>query len=134
MPKITYVEHNGTKHKIELAVGETAMRGALENSIFGIDGDCGGECACGTCHVYVDTEWFGKLGPVSDMEASLLSFSAATQPHSRLACQIAMSNELDGLIVAMPDGQHGNPSRARTYYADHNDRCGAERCLFHSNR
>ena len=106
MPKITYVEQNGKKHEIELPEGISAMQGAVSNNIPGIDGDCGGECACGTCHVYVDTSWLDKLDAIGDAEASMLSFADATQPNSRLACQIKMSGELDGLIVGLPEGQH----------------------------
>ena len=106
MPSVTYIEHNGTKHEVILAVGETVMRGALSESVPGIDGDCGGECGCGTCHVYVDATWLDKLGPVGEMEESLLSLAAATQINSRLSCQITMSDDLDGLTVRLPEGQH----------------------------
>ena len=106
MSKVIYVEQNGARHEIDLPEGVSVMRGALNNSIPGIDGDCGGECACGTCHVYVDASWLGKLGLVGEMEASMLSFADATQANSRLSCQIKMSSDLDGLIVNLPDGQH----------------------------
>ena len=79
MSKVIYVEQNGARHEIDLPEGVSVMRGALNNSIPGIDGDCGGECACGTCHVYVDASWLGKLGLVGEMEASMLSFADATQ-------------------------------------------------------
>ena len=97
MPKIIYVEQNGKRHEVELADGVSLMQGALNNGIPGIDGDCGGECACGTCHVYVDNSWLDKLDAVGDAEASMLSFADAAQPNSRLACQIKMSSELAGL-------------------------------------
>jgi ferredoxin, 2Fe-2S len=108
MPKVTYVEYNGTEHQVELPIGLSVMRGAVNNAVRGIDADCGGECACATCHVYVDPEWLDKIGTPDpgSMEESMLSFAAAAQPNSRLSCQITMRKELDGLIVRMPEGQH----------------------------
>ena len=108
MPKVTYIEHNGTAHSVDVPVGLSVMRGAVDNNIPGIDADCGGECACATCHVYVDQAWLDKTGlPQSgSQEASMLSFAAVAQPDSRLSCQISMSAALDGLVVRMPEGQH----------------------------
>jgi ferredoxin, 2Fe-2S len=108
MPKVTYIEYNGREHAVELAVGRSVMRGAVDNNIPGIDADCGGECACATCHVFVEPEWLPKTGlPVpGSQEASMLSFAAVTQDNSRLSCQIKMREELDGLVVRMPEGQH----------------------------
>jgi ferredoxin, 2Fe-2S len=108
MPKVTYIEHNGTEHPVEVPVGLSVMRGAVNNNVPGIDADCGGECACATCHVYVDSAWLDEIGtPVpGSQEASMLSFAAEGKPNSRLSCQIAMREELDGLIVRMPQGQH----------------------------
>jgi ferredoxin, 2Fe-2S len=106
MPRIIYVEKNGRKHDVELSEGTSVMQGAVSNSVPGIDGDCGGECACGTCHVYVGDSWLDKLDAVGDAEASMLSFADAVQPNSRLACQIKMSSRLDGLVVGLPEGQH----------------------------
>jgi ferredoxin, 2Fe-2S len=108
MPKVVYVEFNGAEHQIEVPVGLSLMRGAVNNGVPGIDADCGGECACATCHVYVDSEWLDRIGtpPRGSMEESMLSFAAAAKPNSRLSCQIAMRDELDGLVVRMPDGQH----------------------------
>ena len=106
MPRITYVERNGTKHAIELQDGISVMQGAVDNGVPGIDGDCGGECACGTCHVYVDNAWLDKLDSISEAEASMLSFADAAQPNSRLCCQIKVSTALDGLVVGLPEGQH----------------------------
>jgi len=82
------------------------MQGAVDHAVPGIDGDCGGECACGTCHVYIDSLWLDRLDAVGDAEASMLSFADAARPNSRLACQIRVSSELDGLVVGLPDGQH----------------------------
>ena len=108
MPRITYVEIGGREHWVEVPVGSSVMRGAVNNNIPGIDADCGGECACATCHVYVDEAWLAKTGtPVAgSQEASMLSFAALAQPNSRLSCQITVSEALDGLSVRLPEGQH----------------------------
>lgn len=108
MARITYIEHNGTAHTVDVPVGKSVMLGAVENNIRGIDADCGGECACATCHVYIDAAWLDKVGkPVpGSQEASMLSFAAVTQDDSRLSCQIKVTADLDGLIVRMPEGQH----------------------------
>ena len=108
MPKITYIEHNGTEHPIDVPVGKSVMQGAIDNNVPGIDADCGGECACATCHVYVDAAWLDRVGlPVpGSQEASMLSFAAVTQPDSRLSCQIPVTEALNGLVVRMPEGQH----------------------------
>jgi 2Fe-2S ferredoxin len=108
MPKVTYIEHDGTPHQVEVPLGSSLMRGAVGNGVPGIDADCGGECACATCHVYVDEAWLERTGlPEPDsMEESMLSFAAVKEPNSRLSCQIKMSEELDGLVLRMPEGQH----------------------------
>ena len=108
MPKITYVEHDGREHQVEVPIGLSVMRGAVDNNIPGIDADCGGECACATCHVYVDQPWLDKIGLPADgsQEASMLSFAALARPNSRLSCQIEVSDALDGLVVRLPEGQH----------------------------
>jgi 2Fe-2S ferredoxin len=108
MPKITYIEHNGAAHAIEVPAGRTVMQGAVDNTVPGIDADCGGECACATCHVYIDSAWLDRIGlpPAGSQEASMLSFAAVTQPDSRLSCQITVTEALDGLTVRMPEGQH----------------------------
>ena len=108
MAKITYIEHNGTAHPVEVPVGNTVMQGAVDNNDPGIDADCGGECACATCHVDVDAAWRDKVGlpETGSQEASMLRFAAVTQPDSRLACQIQVTAALHGLVVRMPEGQH----------------------------
>jgi len=108
MPKITYIEHSGREHSVEVSAGLSVMRGAVDNNIPGIDADCGGECACATCHVYVDENWLAVTGlpEVGSQEASMLSFAALAQPNSRLSCQIKVSAALDGLVVRLPEGQH----------------------------
>jgi 2Fe-2S ferredoxin len=106
MAKVTYIEHDGTAHTIEVRNGLSVMEGAVKNNIPGIDADCGGACACATCHVYVDEAWTAKTGAASSMEESMLDFASEVQPNSRLSCQIKVTDELDGLVVRMPENQH----------------------------
>jgi 2Fe-2S ferredoxin len=106
MPKITYIEHDGAEHVIEARPGLSVMEGAVKNNIPGIDADCGGACACATCHVYVDEAWIEKTGKASAMEESMLDFADEVQPNSRLSCQIRVTAELDGLVVRLPERQH----------------------------
>ena len=105
MPKITYIEHNGKSHTLEVADGLTVMEGAVQNNIPGIDADCGGSCACATCHVYVDEKWFNKLPNKEDAEEDMLDMAYELKPLSRLSCQLTVSDELDGLVVKMPSKQ-----------------------------
>lgn len=106
MAKITYIEHNGAEHAIDVKNGLSVMEGAVKNNIPGIDADCGGACACATCHVYVREDWLEKTGARSAMEESMLDFAEGVQENSRLSCQIKVSDELDGLVVTMPESQH----------------------------
>jgi 2Fe-2S ferredoxin len=106
LAKITYIEHDGKEHAAEVKNGMSVMEGAIRNNIPGIDADCGGACACATCHVYVDDAWFEKTGGASAMEESMLDFAEEVKPTSRLSCQIKVSDALDGLIVRMPESQH----------------------------
>jgi 2Fe-2S ferredoxin len=106
MAKITYIESTGKEHVIEVKPGQSVMEGAVKNNIPGIDADCGGACACATCHVYVDDAWADKTGKASVMEESMLDFANDLQPTSRLSCQIIVSDAMDGLIVRMPENQH----------------------------
>ena len=105
MPRITYIEHNGTQHTVDVAAGLTVMEGAVNNNIPGIDADCGGACACSTCHVYVDAAWVGKLPAREDMEEDMLDFAYEPNERSRLTCQIKVTPELEGLVVQMPEKQ-----------------------------
>ncbi|NIJ41094.1 2Fe-2S ferredoxin [Parvibaculum indicum] len=105
MAKITYIEHSGTEHVIDVENGMTVMEGAIKNSIPGIDADCGGACACATCHVYVDESWMDKVGPAESMEEDMLDFAFDVKPNSRLSCQIKVTDELDGLRVTTPEKQ-----------------------------
>ena len=106
MPTITYIDHDGTERPIEAKNGETVMETAIKNSVPGIDADCGGACACATCHVYVDESFMDKVGQPEEMEQSMLDFAENVQANSRLSCQIQVSDELDGLRVTTPESQH----------------------------
>jgi 2Fe-2S ferredoxin len=106
LAKITYIEHDGTEHTVEVRTGLSVMEGAIKNRVPGIDADCGGACACATCHVYVDEAWREKTGSASAMEESMLDFADNVEPNSRLSCQIKVTDELDGLVVRMPESQH----------------------------
>jgi 2Fe-2S ferredoxin len=105
MPKITYIQPSGAEQTIEAKAGWTVMEGAVKNRIRGIDADCGGACACATCHVYVDEAWRDKTGKPSAMEESMLDFAEDVQEGSRLSCQIKVTDALDGLIVRLPESQ-----------------------------
>ena len=106
MAKITYIQFDGTETAVEVKPGLSVMEGAIKNNIPGIDADCGGACACATCHVYVDEAWRDKTGEPSAMEESMLDFAEEVQPNSRLSCQIRISDALDGLVVRLPENQH----------------------------
>ena len=106
MAKIIYVDHEGAERVIEATNGESVMETAIKNSIPGIDADCGGACACATCHVYIDEAFMDKVGQPEDMEQSMLDFAENVQSNSRLSCQISVSDDLDGLKVTTPESQH----------------------------
>ena len=105
MPKITYIEHDGKIHTIEVASGLSVMEGAVQNNIPGIDADCGGSIACATCHVYVKEEWFNKLPKKEDGEEDMLDMAFEPKKNSRLSCQLMVSDQLDGLVVNLPEKQ-----------------------------
>ena len=105
MPKITYIEHSGKSHVQEVPNGLTVMEGAVQNNIPGIDADCGGSCACATCHVYVDEKWYGKLQDKESAEEDMLDMAFEPNKFSRLTCQITVTDELNGLVVKMPSKQ-----------------------------
>jgi 2Fe-2S ferredoxin len=106
MPKITYIEHNGTQHTLEVAEGVSLMQSAISNMVPGIEGDCGGLCACATCHVYIPSDWQSKCSEAEELENSILDFAYDVTNNSRLACQIEVTAELDGLIVHLPSRQY----------------------------
>ena len=106
MPRVTYIEFNGTSHTVEADNGSSLMQAAVDNEIPGIDADCGGGCACATCHVYVDQAWREKLGSADVMETSMLQLAESVEDNSRLSCQIILDDGHDGLSVRMPESQH----------------------------
>jgi len=105
MPKITLIEYNGTSHTIDAEPGISLMQNAIDNSVPGIDADCGGACACGTCHVFVEADWLPATGEVDAMEEAMLGMRPDRTDASRLSCQIDVTGELDGLIVRLPEFQ-----------------------------
>jgi len=105
MPKITYIEHSGKEHQIEMPVGYSIMEGAIKNSVPGIDADCGGSCACATCHVYVDEKFLSKVPKAQESEQDMIDFIQDANKSSRLSCQIMITNDLDGIVVRMPEKQ-----------------------------
>ena len=105
MVKISYIENNGTSHTVDVAEGLTVMEGAVQNDIPGIDADCGGGMACATCHVYVKEDWFNKLPKKQEGEDDMLDQAFEPKKNSRLSCQIEVSDDLDGLIVNLPEKQ-----------------------------
>ena len=106
MPKVIYIEHGGARHEVEVPLGLSVMRGAVDNGVPGIDADCGGACACATCHVFVEPEFLLRTGTPGEMEKSMLGFAALAAENSRLACQICVTAALDGLVVRLPESQH----------------------------
>ena len=106
MPTITYIEHDGTQHNVTLDEGMSLMEGAVTNGVPGIDGDCGGACACATCHIFIDPDWIGRLETRSETETDMLELADGVTEASRLACQIKAADYLDGLTVHLPESQH----------------------------
>ena len=105
MAKITYVEHSGKLHTIQVQNGLTIMEGAVQNNIPGIDADCGGSMACATCHVYVKEDWFNRLPKKENGEEDMIDMAYEPNKFSRLSCQITVSDQTDGLIVQLPKKQ-----------------------------
>ncbi|MBA2933845.1 2Fe-2S iron-sulfur cluster binding domain-containing protein [Sphingomonas sp. CGMCC 1.13654] len=105
MPKVTYIEAGGEVHDVEVATGLSVMEGARSNGIPGIEADCGGVCACATCHVFVDPDWYAATGGPNENEHDMLDCATDPGPTSRLSCQIAMTGALDGLVVRLPATQ-----------------------------
>ena len=105
MPKVVYITGDGERHEVEVENGYSVMEGAINNNIDGIVAECGGACACATCHAYIDDAWLGKLAEMDDMEDSMLDAAYERKDNSRLTCQIEMSDDLDGLIVHIADNE-----------------------------
>jgi 2Fe-2S ferredoxin len=106
MPKIIYQTPDGTRHEVEVENGYSVMEGAINNNIEGIVAECGGACACATCHSYIDEAWTGKLAAMDDMEDSMLDAAFERKDNSRLTCQIEVSDELDGLVIHVADNEY----------------------------
>jgi 2Fe-2S ferredoxin len=106
MSKVTFIEDSGKEYVVELTSGQSLMDAAVKNGVPGIVAECGGSCACATCQVYVDAEWFAKTGPAEPLESGMLECATDVRPTSRLSCQIKMAVELDGLRVHIPKSQY----------------------------
>lgn len=105
MPKVIYIDKDENQTEVDVPNGTNLMQAALDNMVSGILGDCGGDCACATCHVFVDPAWQDKVGEVSELEADLLDGLMDPQPNSRLSCQIIMEDKLDGIVLRLPESQ-----------------------------
>ena len=105
MAKITYIDYQGAARTVEGEIGATVMESAIKNGVPGIEAECGGACACATCHVYVDDAWTEKVGAPAPMEEDMLDFAYDVRPSSRLSCQIKLTSALDGLVVHVPERQ-----------------------------
>lgn len=105
MPKITFIDYQGQETTVEGNVGDSIMEAALDNDVPGIDADCGGACACATCHVYIANDWLKIVGQPEDLEAEMLDVAEGVKENSRLACQIKVSDEMDGLVINTPESQ-----------------------------
>lgn len=105
MGSITFIEHDGTEHVAEIEEGKSLMQAALDNGVPGIDADCGGSCACGTCHVIVDPKWLSQTGSASEVELQMLDLTPEREETSRLSCQVELSESMDGMVVRLPEFQ-----------------------------
>jgi len=105
MARITFITHDDVVHAVDAENGSTVMENAVRNMVPGIDAECGGACACATCHVYVDEAWIAAVGTPAPMEEDMLDFAYEVKPNSRLSCQIRVTDALDGLIVRVPERQ-----------------------------
>lgn len=106
MAKVTFIEHDGLEQVVEIPAGWTLMQGAVQHGVAGIEGECGGSCACATCHCYVDEAYLDALPPLGETEDEMLDCAASERrSNSRLSCQIKMSDSLDGIVVRLPEAQ-----------------------------
>jgi 2Fe-2S ferredoxin len=105
MVKITFIEHSGEQHVVDVSPGLSLMQSAVTNNVPGIDAECGGACACATCHVFIDDAWRAATGEPEEIEQSMMEFSSDPRPNSRLSCQIKITQDLDGLVVRLPESQ-----------------------------
>lgn len=105
MPRVLFLSHTGVEYPVQAHTGDSLMTAALDNGVPGIDADCGGGCACGTCHVYIDAAWYGRLPGVESMEEDILGFVHKREDTSRLSCQVTVDDALDGIVVHLPASQ-----------------------------
>ena len=105
MPQVSYVSHDGSVMEVDVPAGTSVMQGAVDNMIDGIVAECGGSCSCATCHCYVDEAWLDRIPPPSGMEKDMLECVLEPRPNSRLSCQVVITEELDGLVVRLPESQ-----------------------------
>jgi len=105
MARITFVGTDGTRYEVDAENGSTVMENAIRNGVPGIEAECGGACACATCHVYVAEEWRSRTGVAEPMEEDMLDFAFDLRPNSRLSCQIKVTDDLDGLVINVPERQ-----------------------------
>lgn len=105
MTTVTYIQHNGNQYEAQLESGTSVMQGAMDNDIDGIIAECGGSCTCATCHCYVESSWLERLEPPSDLELQMLECVLEPRDNSRLACQITLTDALDGLVIHLPESQ-----------------------------
>jgi ferredoxin, 2Fe-2S len=106
MPRVTFITSSGERHDVTVPAGTTLMRAATDHGVPGIDGDCGGQCACATCHCFIESLWAAQLGARTAREVDMLNFVVDPRPDSRLGCQVAVTDALDGITVSLPEGQH----------------------------
>ncbi|OUS27222.1 2Fe-2S ferredoxin [Gammaproteobacteria bacterium 45_16_T64] len=105
MGSITFIEHDGNRHEVDIEEGSSLMQAALDNSVPGVDADCGGECACGTCHVIVDKKWASVAGIATEVENQMLDMTPEKAATSRLSCQVKVTEAMDGMVVRLPEFQ-----------------------------
>ncbi len=105
MALVTFIDFEGVEREVDAVNGDSLMEAATSNDIPGIDADCGGACACATCHVYIDENWTNVVGAAADLESEMLEVAEDVKPNSRLACQVKVSDEMDGLRVITPESQ-----------------------------
>jgi 2Fe-2S ferredoxin len=105
MVEINFIDHSGERHQVQATVGMTVMEAAVQNRVPGIDAECGGACACATCHVYIEPDWQDAVGPAERMEEDMLDFAFDVRPNSRLSCQIKVTEALNGLVLHTPERQ-----------------------------
>jgi 2Fe-2S ferredoxin len=105
MARITFIGADGTRYEVQAENGSTVMEAAIRNGVPGIEAECGGACACATCHVYVDEAWRAVTGEPEPMEEDMLDFAYDVRPNSRLSCQIRVTDAMDGLVVTVPERQ-----------------------------